>query len=323
MKVLGTTRTGEPDAWLVEDTDRDDAAVLRPVGLSVKTDLLVHTVDFITPVVDDPGLFGQVAAANALSDVYAMGGTPRFALNLVGFPSDTLPLSVLEGILAGGRQKVEEAGAVVVGGHTVVDAEPKYGLSVTGVVSQDRLVRQAGARPGDALVLTKALGTGLLIAGMKKRALTDEAEAALLASMTRLNRRAADAMGSVGVHAATDVTGFGLLAHAHHLAQASGVRLEIEAKALPCLPLARERAAAASLGGAAGRNLAYIEPMLSGTTSHESLRIAVDAQTSGGLLIAVPKDRTAALISRLESGGDLGTRIGRVVDGEPGTLQWV
>ncbi len=320
MKVLRHAATGAPDGWVVADSDLDDAAVLRLDPSVPDAPYLVQTVDFITPVVDDPFVFGQVAAANSLSDVWAMGGEPRFALNVVAFPSD-LPLELLGQILAGGADKVREAGAVIVGGHTVTDREPKYGLSVTGVVAPSAVTSQRGARPGDALILTKALGTGLLVGAARKDELDPDAAEALVASMTQLNQAAARAAREVGVHAATDVTGFGLLGHAWHIARASAATLVIDAGALPGLPTARARAAAASLGGAAGRNLTYVREHLSGEAPHEGLRLAIDPQTSGGLLFAVPEARVEALRERLEAAGALAVRVGEVVDG-PAGLRW-
>ena len=318
MQVLRAATTGaHPEGWVVGDTALDDAAALRVVHPSVDGGpLLVQTVDFITPVVDDPHVFGQIAAANALSDVYAMGGEPRFCLNIVGFPSDRLPLSVLEGILRGGASKVREAGAIIVGGHTVKDAEPKYGLSVTGIVEEDVLVTQAGAKVGDALVLSKPLGTGLVIGGARGGAVDEATVAAAVQSMCTLNRVTTAAMREVGVNAATDVTGFGLLGHALHIAERSGVAIAFDAE-LPALPGARERAAKASLGGAAGRNLAYVQDALTNQPAHEALRLAVDPQTSGGLLIAVAPDRIDALLSRLDGAA----RIGTVDAGPAGSLR--
>jgi len=314
VKVLSAVATEAPEGVVVGETSLDDAAVLRWPSGSVDGPYLVQTVDFITPVVDDPFTFGAVAAANALSDVYSMGGAPRFCLALAGFPGD-LPLSVVEQILRGGASKVREAGAIIVGGHTVEDAEPKYGLSVTGEVAPGDLVTQAGARPGDVLVLTKPLGTGLLIGALRGDALEPEAEAALVESMTRLNAAAARHMVAVGATACTDVTGFGLLGHAWHIAKASGVTLVLED--LPALPTARERAAEASLGGAAGRNLAYVEASLDVRADHATLRLAIDAQTSGGLLIAVDPARADELSSRLRDDDVPAARVGEAIAGAP------
>ncbi len=217
----------------------DDAGVYR---LSDRI-ALVQTVDFFTPIVDDPVLFGEIAAANALSDVYAMGGRPLTALNLVGFSVSRYGADTLAAILRGGAAKVREAGAVIVGGHTIDDAEPKYGLAVTGVVDPDQVWTNKGARPGDVLILTKPIGTGVLSTALKRDLAPPAAVEAMVETMRTLNRAAAEAGQAVGgIHAATDVTGFGLLGHASHIARESGVALVIEAEAVPVLPGARELA---------------------------------------------------------------------------------
>lgn len=318
MKVLRAVATQAPAGVVVGDTSLDDAVVLRWPHGSVNGPYLVQTIDFITPVVDDPRTFGAIAAANALSDIYSMGGTPRFALAIAGFPSGTLPLWVLEEILAGGAAKVAEAGGCVVGGHTIVDREPKYGLAVTGEVMPDALVTQSGAEVGDALVLCKPLGTGLLIGALRKGDLDPGAERALIASMTLLNEAASRHMVELGAHACTDVTGYGLLGHAQNVAQKSNVDLVIESSALPLLPFALGLAEKAAMGGAAGRNLAYVEDALLCTTSSAILRLAVDPQTSGGLLISLPRKRAEELVSRLADDGVVAALIGAVVQGVGG-----
>lgn len=302
----------------------DDAAVMRwPVTSATSSGpLLVQTVDFITPVVDDPFIFGAVAAANSLSDIYAMGGEPRFALNLLQFPrkvdGEPVPLDVLREILRGGSDKAHQAGVSIVGGHSIVSPEPTYGLAVTGEVRQEQLVTNAGGKPGDALILTKAIGTGLLIGALKKGQLSEGSERALVASMTMLNQTAGSAMVQARAHAATDVTGFGLLGHASHMAKASGLRVQIEADAVPLLPDARTLAADASMGGAAGRNWAYVEGSVSGSTHHVSQRLFADPQTSGGLLIAVAESRCRELVQRLHDGDcEAATVIGRLAEGQP------
>ena len=317
MKVLRTLTTEAPEGVVVTKTGHDDAAVVRWPASSVEGPYHVSTIDVITPIVDDPYTFGAVAAANALSDVYAMGGTPRFALAFAAFPSDALPLEVLQAILQGGADKAREGGALVVGGHTVKGAVPMYGLAVHGEVSAGALVTQAGARPGDALVTTKALGTGLLVAAHRKDELGAQEEAALHASMLRLNARAAAHMIALGAHAATDVTGFGLLGHALHVARASGVALVIDASALPALPGARERAASARVGGAAKCNLDYVASALTARASDAALRLAVDPQTSGGLLIALDADAADELVRRLRDDGHDAARVGEVRAGAP------
>ena len=267
----------------------DDAAVFR-----LHDDLaLVQTVDFFAPIVDDPYDFGRIAAANALSDVYAMGGTPLTALALAAFPETKLPLSVLSDILRGGEDVVRSAGALVVGGHTVSDDEVKYGLAVTGTVHPDRVISNAGAQPGDLLVLTKPLGTGVLATEMKEGALAVERAHALIASMSRLNDVASHVAVELGVRCATDISGFGLLGHASHLARASGVTLRFHAEALPALPGALEALGLGITTGGARRNERYVTPLVLCAPGVPQVisALAVDPQTSGGLLLAVPPDR--------------------------------
>jgi selenide,water dikinase len=275
----------------------DDAGVF-----AVAEDLaLVQTVDFFAPIVDDPFAFGRIAAANALSDVYAMGGEPLTALNIVGFPAGKLPLGVLTEILRGGQDAVHEAGAVIVGGHTVIDDEVKYGLAVTGRADPRRLLRNTDARPGDRLVLTKPLGTGLIQTAVKRTIVQPGAEGASIASMSVLNRDASRAALAVGARCATDVTGFGLLGHASHVARGSGVTLAIDAHALPVLPGAREAWTAGARTGGAERNLAYVEPMTDWGPVPEGVTraLCLDPQTSGGLLVAVPAERLAEYLERV------------------------
>ena len=288
-------------AVLVGAETSDDAAVYR-----LRPDLaVVQTVDFFTPIADDPFDFGAVSAANSLSDVYAMGARPLFALSVVGFPSRRLPLSVLERILEGAAEVAREAGIFIVGGHTVDDTEPKFGLAVTGVVHPDRVMRNSTARAGDELVLTKPIGTGIL-ATATKRALADEATARrLVATMRRLNKAAAEAMEETGAHACTDVTGFGLLGHLREMAAGSGLDAELEAGAVPVLEPARELAAADVVPGGTHDNLEHVSPFVDwspGLSRVDRLLLA-DAQTSGGLLIAVPPERTAALLAALQARG--------------------
>lgn len=275
----------------------DDAGIFR-----LSDDLaLVQTVDFFAPIVDDPYDFGQVAAANALSDVYAMGGEPLTALSIVGFPTGKLPLEVLSQILRGGQDKVHEAGAALIGGHTITDDEVKFGLSVTGRVHPDRILSNANARVGDRLVLTKPIGTGLVATAVKRGSATAEHEAAMIVAMKRLNREAAVAALAIGVRCATDVTGFGLLGHASHIARASQVSLRLYPDALPVLPGAREALAAGIRTGGAERNEAFLAPDVDwGAIADETRALLVDPQTSGGLLVTVPADRVADYVSRVE-----------------------
>ena len=268
---------------------------------------LVQTVDFFAPIVDDPYLFGQIAAANALSDVYAMGGEPMTALNVVGFPAGKLPLGVLGRILQGGQDKVHEAGALVVGGHTIIDEELKFGVAVTGRVHPDRLLTNAAARPGDRLVLTKPLGTGLLATAEKEGTLSGEDAQSLHDSMRTLNAVASRAAIALGVQCATDVTGFGLLGHASHIARASGVTIVIRAAALPMLPGAGRAWRDGIRTGGADRNLAFLADKVAWNDATDVQRaIGLDPQTSGGLLVAVPAARVRDYVSRVPGAVEVG-----------------
>ncbi|MDP7127996.1 MAG: selenide, water dikinase SelD, partial [Candidatus Marinimicrobia bacterium] len=242
------------DRVLVSFESADDAAVVRLDG----DRLIVQTVDFFTPIVDDPYQFGQIAAANSLSDIYAMGGTPIFALNIVAFPINDLPKDILTEILQGSADKALEAGITIVGGHSIDDKEPKYGLVVTGEVEEQNLVKNNGAQPGDALILTKPLGTGIIATAIKKgKADSDQIDAAVL-SMSTLNKAAAEAMNGLDVHAATDVTGFGLLGHLLEMCKASNVSAEINFKNLDFLPGVRELAEKGIIPGGSKRNLDFV-----------------------------------------------------------------
>ena len=273
---------------------------------------LVQTVDFFAPIVDDPYLFGQIAAANALSDVYAMGGEPITALNIVGFPAGKLPMEVLTDILRGGQDTVHEAGALVVGGHSIIDEELKFGLAVTGRVHPQRILSNARASVGDRLILTKPLGTGLLATAAKRGALGTVETDALYASMRALNAAASRAALSVGVVCATDVTGFGLLGHASHIAAASNVTLVIDAARVPALPGAREAWQEGIRTGGAERNDAYLESRVDWHGASEASRaLLVDPQTSGGLLVAVPSRRVADYLSLVPEGVEIGEVVER------------
>ena len=296
---------------LVGISTGDDAGVYR-----LTPDLaVVNTVDFFTPVVDDPFTFGQVAAANAMSDVYAMGGTPRIALNIVCWPQTGLPASMLTAILRGGAEKAQEAGAVIAGGHSVADDEVKYGMAVTGIINPNRIIRNVGARVGDVLVLTKALGTGVLMTAFKRDRLPQEFYAAAVKSMAELNAAASVAMLKHEVHAATDITGFGLVGHAAGIAQGSGVTLVFEESDLPLLPGALEMCRAGMIPGGGARNREFYAPR---TRINEEIAdamadLAFDPQTSGGLLIALPADDAVALLAELQQAGNLDAAIvGRV-----------
>jgi selenide, water dikinase len=288
----------------------DDAGVFL-----LRDDLaLVQTVDFFAPIVDDPYEFGQIAAANALSDIFAMGGEPLTALAIVGFPVGKLPISVLTDILRGGQDKVREAGAVLVGGHSIIDEELKFGLSVSGQADPRHLLTNAAANAGDLLVLTKPLGTGLLATAGKQDQLDASGRDALYATMRALNGPASRAALAAGVRCATDVTGFGLLGHASHIAKASGVTLRIRGTTLPGLPNARALWRSGVRTGGAERNETFVAPFTDWSrSSPEDRALALDPQTSGGLLLAVPPDRAAeylsavagsVLIGRIESRGD-------------------
>jgi len=274
----------------------DDAGVFR-----LSDDLaLVQTVDFFAPIVDDPYRFGRVAAANALSDVYAMGGIPLTAMNIVGFPEQTLPLVVLTAILRGGQDAVHEAGARIVGGHTVTDGELKYGLSVTGQVHPDRILSNANAQPGDRVILTKPIGTGILATAGKHGALAPVHEEALYRSMATLNALASRTAVDLGARCATDVTGFGLLGHLLHVTRASGVRVTLQLDAIPLLPGAREALAAGFTTGGAGRNAQWVDAELDWNDSGEDWRaLLTDPQTSGGLLVSLAPDRVAPYLAKV------------------------
>jgi selenide,water dikinase len=289
-----------PDMLVGTETS-DDAGVFR-----LRKDLaIVNTVDFFTPIVDDPYVFGQIAAANALSDVYAMGAEPTTALNIVGFPKDRLGLDVLVAMLNGGAERVRAAGAVVIGGHSLIDDELKYGLAVTGVIHPKRIIRNAGVRPGDALVLTKALGTGIVTTGLKRRTAPAASVGAAVRSMIALNDKASRIMRRFDVHACSDVTGYAILGHSCEMAQASGVTIVLDAPAFPILPGAVRLAEAGTLTGGCTRNRRYLEDKVAIDAGVERplVDVAFDPQTSGGLLIAVPAREAARLVSALKRGG--------------------
>ncbi len=292
----------------------DDAGVYLLDGDQV----LIQTVDFFTPIVDDPFDYGQIAAANSLSDVYAMGGTPITALNIVGYPMKDAPAEWLHEILRGGAEKAVEAGVAILGGHTVEDPEIKYGMSVTGLGNRHQITANRGARAGDRLVLTKALGTGLVTSAIKRGVADAEATRAVTDSMKTLNRAASRAMVEVGVHACTDVTGFGLLGHLYEMLEA-GVAAELDAAAIPVLPTAEECARQGITTGGARNNETYLAPSLQfdAGVSMELRQVLFDPQTSGGLLMAVPPERLDALLAALEAEGvAIRAVIGRIVPGD-------
>jgi len=316
-EVLAPLPASKDSRLLVGRETFDDAGVYL-----LSDDIaLVQTVDFFAPIVDDPYDFGQIAAANALSDVYAMGGQPLTALNIVAFPTGDLPLSVLTEILRGGQDKVHEAGAHIVGGHSITDTELKYGLSVTGRAHPAFLLTNAAASVGDRLILTKPIGNGILATALKKASAGDEKFAAImtetvvavmLTGMKALNGAASRAALSSGVKCATDVTGFGLLGHASHIARASNVTLRIHAASVPILPGTIEAWTAGASSDGLKRNLAYVESMVSWTDQAPEMRaVLCDPQTSGGLLVCVPHGRVAQYLSKVEGAIDIGEVIER------------
>jgi selenide,water dikinase len=282
---------------------------------------IVSTVDFFTPIVDDPYTFGAITAANAMSDIYAMGGRPLFALNIVAFPRK-LDKSILFDILRGGRDKAAEAGVVIVGGHSIDDNEPKYGMAVVGTAQPDRILRKSDGRSGDRLVLTKAIGTGIIATAVKASAAPDEAANAAEESMLRLNARALELVRAHDVGAVTDVTGFGLLGHLSDLAGASGLAATLESRAVPILPLALQLAQAGHVPGGTRRNLEFIEPKTrwAGPFDEAQKLLLCDAQTSGGLLVSVRADAGEALVAELRASGHSAAVVGELREGRAGTL---
>ncbi len=294
---------------LVGTNTVDDAAVYR-----ISDEMaLVQTVDVFTPVVDDPYHYGAISAANALSDIYAMGGRPVLALNIVGFPRGKLPMTVLEEILRGGSEKAQEAGVLIVGGHSIDDPEPKYGLAVTGFVHPQRVVRNVGARPGDQLVLTKPLGIGIITTGIKQEKTSARAADEVINLMERLNRDAAEAMLEVGVNAATDITGYGLLGHIHEMTSGSKVLARLWYERIPVLDEAHTLVREGAIAGGTARNYEYLTSRVDFDALDEADRLILcDAQTSGGLLMAVSSDRLAALSTALERRHVLAAHIGEI-----------
>lgn len=312
----------DPDL-LVGTNTADDAGVYR-----IAPDLaLVQTLDFFTPILDDPYDFGRVAAANALSDVYAMGGRPLTALNILCFPAGIMDPGTAADILRGGADKVREAGALLVGGHTVQDREPKYGLSVTGVIHPERIVRNVGARPGDRLVLTKPLGTGVITTGLKRDEAPPEVVAAAAEGMATLNRAAADAMLEVGVSAATDITGFGLVGHLMEMLEGSGVSAWVAVREVPFYEGFWPLAERGLFPGGARDNLSFVRDRLIAPRNLPETRMLAlcDPQTSGGLLIAVPAERHGRLVHELSSRGCLAATVGEVIasDGRASSIRVV
>lgn len=320
QQVIRTLPPATPDPNLLVGLDTSDDA-----GVYKLTDelALVQTVDFFTPIVDDPYAFGQVAAANALSDIYAMGGKPLTVLNIVAFPIKKLDKQVLADILRGAGDKVKEAGATLVGGHSIDDNEPKFGLAVTGLVHPSKAKTNAGAQPGDKLILTKPIGVGILTTSIKKDALSPEEIERVTKVMTTLNKTAAETMEPYDVHGCTDVTGFGLLGHAAEMAKGSGVGVRIGKAQVPVLPRVRELAEAGFVPGGTKNNYAHLEGTVAFAESIDQLDqwILCDAVTSGGLLIAVAADKADALLDDLRRAGVEAAIIGETIADHPGEIR--
>jgi len=304
---------------LIGAAEGDDAAVLRLDDERA----LVLTTDFFTPIVDDPADWGRIAAANALSDVYAMGGRPLFAVNLAAWPGDGLDLAILGQVMRGGAEITTQAGCFLAGGHTIDDPVPKYGLAVTGLAHPGRLMTIDRATPGDRLILTKAIGTGVVATALKHQKAPADAIEAAVASMTQLNAGASQAALAAGVRAATDVTGFGLLGHLHRMLAASGVAARLDAAAVPLLPGAAELAAQGFVSGGTRANTERMRgfAVLAAAVPAEISVLLHDAQTSGGLLLATPPEAAAALLGTLRAQGLPAAVIGDVVTGESGHVR--
>jgi cysteine desulfurase NifS/selenium donor protein len=295
---------------LVDASTSDDAAVYQ-----IRDDLaVVQTVDFFTPIVDDPYWFGAISAANSLSDIYAMGAQPIFALNIVGFPSNRLPLEVLEAILQGAQDKAQEADIPILGGHTVDDTEPKYGMAVTGLVHPDRILRNSTAQPGDALILTKPIGLGILTTALKQGAADAQVEKKAIHIMSTLNKDAAECLDGLEVHACTDITGFGLLGHLHEMTAGSKVNAQIHLDFVPILSEARQFAGMDIIPGGTLNNLSFVKPYahFDENISRIDQVLLADAQTSGGLLVSLPENDADTLVNLLEEKGVLAAKIGRM-----------
>jgi selenide,water dikinase len=318
-QVIRSLPPAEPDPNLLVGLDTsDDAGVYR------LTDELaiVQTVDFFTPIVDDPYSFGQIAAANAISDIYAMGGTPLTALNIVAFPISALDKSILSEILRGAADKVKEAGVTLVGGHSIDDKEPKFGLAVTGLIHPDRVRTNAGAKAGDRLILTKPIGVGILTTSLKNGQLTDAEIERVTQVMTALNKKAAEIMSGYEVHACTDVTGFGLLGHTLEMAKASNAVITIDRQNVPVLPRVRELAEKGFVPGGTKNNFAHVRSDVTFPDGLDQIDqwILCDAVTSGGLLISVAGQQAEKLHRELCEAGVEAAVIGEVTEAGPGHI---
>lgn len=316
--VLKDLELVEDPRLLVSGTTMDDAGVYQLTDELA----LVQTVDFFTPMVDDPYLFGQIAAANSLSDVYAMGGKPLTAMNIVAFPVSTMGAGILGEILKGGANKLREAETLLVGGHTVEDNEPKYGLSVTGIVHPKKVLTNQGGKPGDKLILTKPLGVGIITTAIKGEMADASAIEAAIESMRTLNKDAAAVVTDIGVHACTDVTGFGLLGHLYEM-MTPGIGFEIRMGQVPLLPGAMEYASIGLVPGGARRNLNYLEHVIESEEDVNDIQLDLlgDPQTSGGLLVAVVPEKEKPLLEALhQKGVSVARTIGVVTDTHPGKI---
>ena len=315
MQVLHQLPVPHDPNLILGGSGTDDAAVYK-----ISDDIaLVQTVDYFTPIVDDPYTFGAIAAANALSDIYAMGVKPVMALNIVGFPVNELSLDILVEILRGGADKAKEAGIPIAGGHSIEDKEPKYGMVVTGLAHPDRIITNSGAKPGDVLILTKPIGTGIITTAVKAEVAAQESIDAAVKVMSTLNRAAAECMMKTGVNSCTDVTGFGLLGHLYEMISASGMGAEMSYSKVPLIPGTWELADELIIPAGTSRNHEYLGDYViwSDGLEYEEQMILCDAQTSGGLLISVPAEKSAALIESLEGSGALAAaRIGRITEDE-------
>jgi selenide,water dikinase len=317
VERLAATRGTRPEALLVGNAGGDDAAVWRLDDERA----LVATTDFFTPVVDDARTWGRIAATNAVSDVYAMGGTPLFALNIVAWNSTDLPAEMLGDVLAGGQDVAEAAGFAIVGGHTIDDPEPKYGLAVTGIVHPARILTNDGLRAGQDVVLTKPLGVGVVTTAIKTGRASDELAAAAVTVMTRLNDDAARIALAAGATGCTDVTGFGLTGHLGRMARESGVRVTIDVSALPVLAGVRQLVADGVVPGGTRRNLEWARPFTDvGTSDDVDQLVVADAQTSGGLVFGVDRHHTAAVLAELAATGHDAAHIGVAAAGAPGLV---
>ncbi|MFE5319009.1 selenide, water dikinase SelD [Paenibacillus sp. NPDC056579] len=322
QQVIRTLPPSVPNPNLLVGLDTSDDA-----GVYKLTDelALVQTVDFFTPIVDDPYSFGQIAAANALSDVYAMGGKPLTVLNIVAFPISKLDKQVLADILRGAADKVSEAGATLVGGHSIDDNEPKFGLAVTGIIHPDKVKANAGAKPGDKLILTKPIGVGIMTTSIKKDALSEDEVKRVTQVMSTLNKTAAEVMEPYTVNGCTDVTGFGLLGHTAELAKGSGVGVRIGFSQVPVLPRVRELAEAGFVPGGTKNNYAHLQGTVTFAPSMDQIDqwIMCDAVTSGGLLISAAADDADSLLESLLQAGVEAAMIGEVVADHPGHISVV